>query len=168
MEKAALGGWQVNTITVWQSGKPFSIVNGGTGIDGTYTNRASPLYNGGSDRPNQTGNAKGSKTLAQWFNTAAFTPQTLGTVGTAQRNDLTGPRFRHIDLSLFKDFPVTERFVVQFRAEAFDITNTPNYYINNNGGNGSTQLGNAAFGTVAQVDPNYVPRELQFALKLKF
>jgi hypothetical protein len=57
---------------------------------------------------------------------------------------------------------------VQFRAEAFDITNTPNYYVNNNGGNSSTQLGNSAFGTVAQVDPNYVPRELQFALKLKF
>jgi hypothetical protein len=168
MEKAALGGWQVNTITVWQSGKPFSIVNGGTGIDGTYGNRATPFNNGGSDRPNQTGSAKGPKTLTQWFNTAAFTPQPLGTVGTAQRNDLTGPRFRHIDMSLFKDFAVTERFVVQFRAEAFDITNTPNYYVNNNGGNSSTQLGNSAFGTVAQTDPNYVPRELQFALKLKF
>jgi hypothetical protein len=168
VEKAALGGWQINTITVWQSGKPFSIVNGGTGIDGTYSNRATPFNNGGSDRPNQTGSAKGPKTLTQWFNTAAFTPQPLGTVGTAQRNDLTGPRFRHIDMSLFKDFTVTERYVVQFRAEAFDITNTPNYYVNNNGGNSSTQLGNSAFGTVAQVDPNYVPRELQFALKLKF
>lgn len=168
IEKAALGGWQINTITVWQSGKPFSIVNGGTGIDGTYNNRATPFNNGGSDRPNQVGSATGSKTLKQWFNTAAFTPQPLGTVGSTQRNSLTGPRFRHIDMSLFKDFAITERYVVQFRAEAFDITNTPNYYINNNAGNSSTQLGNSAFGTVAQVDPNYVPRELQFALKLKF
>ena len=168
IEKAALGGWQINTITVWQSGKPFSIVNGGTGIDGTYNNRATPFNNGGSDRPNQVGSATGPKTLKQWFNTVAFVPQPLGTVGSTQRNSLTGPRFRHIDMSLFKDFAITERFVVQFRAEAFDITNTPNYYINNNAGNSSTQLGNSAFGTVAQVDPNYVPRELQFALKLKF
>jgi hypothetical protein len=71
-------------------------------------------------------------------------------------------------MSLFKDFAITERFVVRFRAEAFDITNTPNYCINNDAGNSSTQLGNSAFGTVAQVDPNYVPRELQFTLKLKF
>jgi len=179
LKKAALAGWQVNTITVWQSGKPFSIVNSGNGNDVTispingqkqaYSNRAMPLNNGGSDRPNQIAStAVGKKTLTQWFNTAAFAPQPVGTVGTSQRNSLVGPNFRHIDLSLFKTFAVTERLGVQFRVEAFDLTNTPNYYINNNGGNGSTQLGNAAFGTVAQTDPNYVPRELQFALKFQF
>jgi hypothetical protein len=62
---------------------------------------------------------------------------------------------------------VTERVNVQFRAEAFDITNTPNYYIPNNG-SGSAQLGNASFGQVQNYDPNYTPRELQFALKLQF
>ncbi|SFR98136.1 Carboxypeptidase regulatory-like domain-containing protein [Granulicella pectinivorans] len=179
IRKVAFGGWQVNTISVWQSGKPFSIVNSGNGNDVTvspingqkqaYSNRATPLNNGGSDRPNQIGNTSvAKKTLTQWFNTAAFAPQPVGTIGTSQRNSLVGPQFRHIDLSVFKDFAVTERASLQFRAEAFDLTNTPNFFINNNGGNGSTQLGNAAFGTVAQTDPNYVPRELQFALKLKF
>jgi hypothetical protein len=173
VKKAAFGGWQVNTITVWQSGKPFTIINSGNGVDATpgasYSNRATPKNNGGNDRPNQVGDPHvAKKTLTEWFNTAAFAPQPVGTIGTTHRNSLTGPNFRHIDLSLFKTFSLTERVGLQFRAEAFDITNTPNYYINNNGGNGSTQLGNSAFGTVAGVDPNYVPRELQFALKLQF
>ncbi|WP_263384894.1 TonB-dependent receptor [Granulicella arctica] len=169
IKKQVLAGWQINTIAVWQSGKPFSIVNGGSGIDGIYTNRATPVNNGGSDRPNQISNPRLShKTSTQFFNTAAFAPQPLGTIGTSQRNSLSGPTFRHVDLSLFKDFPIMERATVQFRAECFDISNTPNFYINNNGGNSSTQLGNAAFGTVAQVDPNYVPRQYQFAVKLRF
>ena len=169
MKKAAFGGWQVNTISVWQSGKPFSIVNGGSGIDGTYNNRATPFNNGGGDRPDQIGNPHLShKTNAEFFNTAAFAPQALGTVGSSQRNSLFGPHFRHVDLSLFKTFPVTERFSVQFRAESFNISNTPNFYINNNSGNGATQLGNASFGQVTGTDPNYTPRQFQFALKLQF
>ena len=178
LAKEAFAGWHVNTITVWQSGKPFSIINSGNGVDVTsgpdgqkeaFGNRATPQNNGGNDRPDLVGNPHlAHKTNSKFFNTAAFAPQPLGTVGTVERNSLFGPHFRHIDLSLFKDFPLTERVNLQFRAEAFDITNTPNFYINNNGGNGSTQLGNSAFGTVAQTDPNYVPRELQFALKLQF
>jgi hypothetical protein len=175
LKKLALHGWQANTIVVWQSGKPFSILNGGSGDvtatgDGagnSYGNRSTPFNNGGSDRPNQVSKAKGPKTLHEYFNTADYAPQPLGTVGTAERNSEFGPHFRHIDLSIFKDLPVTERVNVQFRAEAFDITNTPNYYIPNNG-SGSAQLGNASFGQVQNYDPNYTPRELQFALKLQF
>jgi hypothetical protein len=182
LKKAALGGWQANTIAVWQSGKPFTIVNGGSGDDVTtytdaegnvhkeaYSNRATPFNNGGSDRPNLVGNPHLShKTLSEFFNTSAFAPQPVGTVGDVQRNSLFGPHFRHVDLSLFKTFAVTERVGVQFRAEAFNISNTPNFYINNNAGNGATQLGNASFGQVTGTDPNYVPRELQFALKASF
>jgi hypothetical protein len=182
LKKAAFSGWQANTISVWQSGKPFSIVNGGGGNDVTtyttpdgvvhseaYGNRATPFNNGGNDRPNQIGNANLShKTLSEFFNTAAFAPQPVGTVGNSQRNSLFGPHFRHVDLSVFKTFPVTERVALQFRAEAFNISNTPNFYINNNSGNGATQLGSSSFGQVTGTDPNYSPREFQFALKASF
>jgi hypothetical protein len=168
LKKLALSGWQTNVIAVWQSGKPFSIVNSGNEADG-HGNRASPLFNGGSDRPNQIKNPNLShKTLSEWFDTSAFVGQPLGTVGNTARNSLFGPRFRHVDMSVFKDFAVTERFTLQFRAEAFDISNTPNYYINNNAGTNTTQLGNSQFGVVNGVDPNYVPRQLQFALKASF
>ncbi|MGI4827092.1 MAG: TonB-dependent receptor domain-containing protein, partial [Janthinobacterium lividum] len=80
IEKQALAGWEVNSIMVWQSGKPITIVNGGSGGStsgslagdpGVYGNRATPINNGGSDRPNQVGDARGPKKLSQWFNTAA-------------------------------------------------------------------------------------------------
>jgi outer membrane receptor protein involved in Fe transport len=164
-ERFALGGWQMNTISVWQTGKPFSILNSGSA--GGYGNRATPINNGGTDRPSQIHSANTTnKTLQQWFDTSAFVPQTLGTIGNVQRNSLFGPHFRHVDLSLFKDFAVTERAQVQFRAETFNLSNTPSYIISQ--GSGNVQLGNAAFGTVTATDPNYSPRLIQFALKLKF
>jgi hypothetical protein len=179
LKREAFSGWGLNTIAAWQSGKPFTIINSGNGVDATispyngqtesYGNRATPQNNGGNDRPNLVGNPHlAHKTLTEFFNTAAFAPQPVGTIGNVQRNSLFGPHFRHFDVSLVKDFPLVGSLNLQFRAEAFDISNTPNWYINNNGGNGSTQLGNSAFGTVAQTDPNYVPRELQFAMKLQF
>ena len=181
IEKQALAGWQVNSIAVWQSGKPFTILNGGgssgfvndittnavTGEPQSYGNRAIPINSNGNDRPNQVAKVEYTKKLTQWFNPDAFVPQPLGTIGNALRNNVFGPRFRHVDLSLFKDFPLTERFALQFRAEAFDISNTPDYYIpNNNVGN--QELGNATYDTVTTYDPNYNPRQLQFALKLTF
>ena len=177
IEKQALAGWQVNSITVWQSGKPITVINGGSGGSTTdiggeggttvYGNRATPLNNGGNDRPNQIADGRGPKKLSEWFNTAAYQPQPLGTIGDEVRNSIFGPRFRHVDLSLFKDFPVTERVNLQFRAEAFDLSNTPDYYIpNTNPGN--LQLGSSSFGTVVNYDPNYNPRQIQFALKATF
>ena len=172
IKKTALYGWEVNTISAWQSGKPFSILNGGSGdvaagSTTSYGNRAVPVNNAGPDRPNTIANpVLGSKSLHEYFNTAAFAPQTLGTVGNTERNSLFGPHYRHVDLSIFKDFTVTERLTMQFRAEAFDITNTPSWIITQ--GSGNAQLGNPAFGTVTNYDPNYNPRLVQFALKATF
>ena len=178
IKRALFHGWEANTIAVWQTGKPFTIINSGNGgadnqleADGklhSYGNFAVPQNAGGNDRPNTIGSTTiGHKSLNEYFNTAAFAPQPLGTIGNTQRNSMVGPNFRHVDLSLFKDFPVTERVNLQFRVESFNISNTPNFYIaNNNSGNQS--LGNAAFGTISATDPNYTPREYQFVLKAQF
>ncbi len=183
IKKAALSGWQTNVIARWQSGKVFSIENGGGNqgplnndtllepFDGqvhSYGNRAVPQNAGGNDRPNTISDPRLShKTLSAFFNTASFAPQTLGTIGNTQRNSLFGPHFRQVDLSLFKNFAVAERATVQFRVEAFDISNTPNFVIPNNN-SGNAQLGNANFGTITNTDPNDVPREYQFVLKVLF
>ncbi len=179
IKKFALAGYQFNTIAVWQSGKPFDVVNGGGGNDVTtetingvtyqdaFSNRATPQNNGGPDRPNMVANPHvGHKKLSEYFNPAAFAPQTLGTVGNTQRDALFGPHYRHVDMSLFKDFRVTERVGVQFRAEAYNISNTPSYIILD--GSGNVQLGNSAFGSVSNTDSNYTPRQFQFALKAQF
>jgi hypothetical protein len=171
-KKAFLGGWQVNTITAWQSGKPFTIINSGSGVDNPeglgFSNRAVPQNSGGADRPDTIGSTHiSNKNISHFFNTAAFAPQPLGTIGNTQRNSLAGPHFRHVDLSLFKNFPVTERVNMQFRVESYNISNTPNFFIANNNSS-NQQFGNSAFGTISATDPNYTPRQYQFALKLQF
>jgi Carboxypeptidase regulatory-like domain len=173
IKKAFLGGWSANMITIWQSGKPFSITNSGSGVDNPenlgFQNRAVAQNSGGADRPDTISDPRSvtHRNNAQWFNTAAFAPQTLGTIGNTQRNSLFGPNFRHVDMSIFKNFPVTERVNLQFRAEAFNISNTPSDYIANNN-SGNQQFGNNAFGTISAADPNYTPRQYQFVLKAQF
>jgi hypothetical protein len=187
-EKAVLADWQVNSIVAWQTGKPVSITN-----TGTPNNLANPLYGGGTDRPNQVGDPfkAGNVTYTDgdgisqtcvgptslkggggsyWFNPCAFQRQAEGTVGSTARNSIYGPQFRHIDFSIFKDFPVFNTLKLQFRAEAYNITNTPNFYLNNNVNDSSSgaRLGDGTFGKLNQSDPNNVPRQLQFALKLQF
>ncbi len=173
IKKAFLGGWSANMISIWQSGKPFSITNSGSGVDNPeglgFSNRAVAQNSGGADRPDTISDPRsiGNRNNAHWFNTAAFAPQPLGTIGNTQRNSLFGPNFRHVDMSIFKNFPVTERVNLQFRAESFNISNTPSDYIANNN-SGNQQFGNNAFGTISSADPNYTPRQYQFVLKAQF
>jgi hypothetical protein len=177
IKKVALSGWQGNIIAGWQSGKVFSIIESGSGADNPiesdgkahgFNNRAVPQNAGGADRPNTIADPRlGHKTLTEFFNTAAFAPQPLGTIGNTQRNSMFGPHFRDVDLSLFKNFPVTERATVQFRVESFNISNTPNFFIGNNN-TANQQFGNASFGQLTNTDPNYNPREYQFVLKVLF
>ena len=152
--KGALGkGWQFNAIDVWETGTPFSVAN------------ASPLSNTGigSDRPNQIADAAlGNPSIHEWFNTAAFAPQAFGTIGSARRDSVYGPHFRHFDASLFKDFAVRERMTLEARAEAFNLTNTPNFDLP------AATLGVPGFGTISSTRVGSTPRQLQFALKLIF
>jgi hypothetical protein len=169
MKKALFGGWQVNEIFAWQTGKPFTIINSAS--DGGYNNRAHPgPINGGVDRPSQIHSAHlAHPTNQEWFDTSAFVPQPLGTVGNTARNSLYGPHFRHLDVSLFKDFAIRERLTLQLRSEFFNVTNTPSFFINNNvNSSPPTQLGNSSFGQITATDPNYSPRQIQFAAKLVF
>jgi hypothetical protein len=177
LKKMALSGWQTNLISGWQSGKVFSIINSGAGADNPiesdgkahgFNNRAVPQNNNGQDRPNTIKDPRLSHhTLTEFFDTSAFAPQPLGTIGNTQRNSMFGPHFRDFDLSLFKNFPVTERATIQFRVESFNISNTPNFFIANNNSS-NQQFGNAAFGTISATDPNYNPRQYQFVLKALF
>jgi Carboxypeptidase regulatory-like domain len=172
-KKMLLGGWQTNAILAWQSGHPFTVVNNGN--DGGFGNRAHGGIggNGGVDRPNMY--AAGAGVPADAGSTCItgfghdFCPQAFGTVGNEPRNALFGPHFRHLDMSLFKDFQVRESLKLQFRTEVFNVSNTPNYFINNNvNSSPATLLGNGSFGQTTGVDPNYVPRQFQFVLKILF
>ena len=124
-----LGGWQLNTITTWMSGMPFSPTYRDGGVD----------RDTGPDRPDLVGNPGVSdQSRDGWFATSGTTglatgetggpwrrPQP-GTFGSASRNSLRGPEFFQTDLGLLKTVQVGEKVTVQFRAEAFNIFNIVN------------------------------------------
>jgi hypothetical protein len=112
------GGWQLSGIYSYDSGRPFTI--------SSSVNRSGSIN--GVDRPNLIGNPNnGPKTVAQWFNTAAFAGNAYGQFGSAGRNIIIGPSYSDIDFAIQRNFPLTERLGLQFRAEAFDLANKANF-----------------------------------------
>jgi len=127
--KYILGGWQTNGILTLRTGFPFSVNQGNT--LNTFNSAA---------RPDRLGVAKlDSPTISRWFNTDAFQTVTCQVAylpdrchyGNAGQGILDGPAFHNLDFSLFKNFAVTERAKLQFRAEFFNVTNTPNFGLPN-------------------------------------
>jgi hypothetical protein len=68
-----------------------------------------------------------NRSLSNWINPAAFQLPTWGTLGNGTNPSVQGPRARDADLSINKTFSVAEGFKLNFRADAFNFTNTPNY-----------------------------------------
>jgi hypothetical protein len=147
-----LGNWQVNGILTWQTGFPFTV------LDTSDPNRDGQA----TDRPNQVGNpfGPGTRTPQKWFDAAAFVHPPAGTNGLVGRNSLEGPGISNLDFSVFKNFRVTERQNVQFRAEFFNLFNHPNFDTPVNDFN-SPAVGQAHNTRLAS-------RQVQFALKYSF
>ena len=103
-----------------------------------------------------------NRTPERWFNTTAFTAPAPFTVGSAPRwfPNLRFDWARISDFALMKRFRYKERLSAQFRAEAFNLFNTPQF------GRADTNLASGSFGSVSStINP---PRNLQLALKLEF
>jgi len=151
---AVLGGWQLNTILAMHTRLPVNVIRNGKapgGFEGL--------------RPNLVGDPnlpRDERTLTRYFNTNAFSNSGLGNtdIGNAGRNLVRSPGFVNADVSLFKQFSLSERTAAQFRVEAFNVTNTPHFAGPN------TDMSQGDFGTITGTVGN--PRILQFALKLKF
>ena len=111
-----VGNWQVNTITTARSGQPYNLsVAGDTANTG----------NTGYLRPNLVGDPTLSNpTRQQWFNTAAFAAPPAYAFGNLGRYALRSSAFWNIDVSLFRQFRITESKRAEFRAEAFNLPNT--------------------------------------------
>ncbi len=180
-----VGGWQINTVTNWSGGLPFSPSYSNCGAD----------RDTGPCRPDQIGEvATGDR--SGWFTTATGTladantdmdnnPCTLpnqpssgpwqrplcGNFGTAGRNSLRGPSFFNTDLSLFKNINVSERVRAQFRFEAFNVFNhvnlgTPGVFFSQFGFGGSNCVDCTDGGVITAAGG--AMRQLQFGLHVKF
>jgi hypothetical protein len=122
-----------------------------------------------SERPNVTGNPdNGPHTAAQWFNTGAFSLPAPFTFGSAGRNDVFGPSYVDLDLSLQKDFALPwESSRLQFRFDTYNFFNHPNFNVPGRIAtfNSAGVQTSPTFGVVTSAQD---PRELQFALKFEF
>ncbi|MBL8231973.1 MAG: TonB-dependent receptor [Bryobacterales bacterium] len=146
-----IGGWSVAGIGQFRSGTPFSVGFTPTQA-GWYANRADAV---------SSNFYPSDKNIEGWFNASAFATPAPFTFGSSARNMLFGPGQKIIDLSVLKDTRIGERLNVQFRAEAFNMPNTPSF---------SNPAANISFpAQVGRIRGTSVSaRAVQFGLKLMF
>jgi outer membrane receptor protein involved in Fe transport len=170
--KTILGGWQINEVFVANSGSPFSITD-------NYGYPGNSIYlMDGPSRPMMTGDPHLSNpSVSEWFNRAAFHFPAIGQAGDTPRNNLYGPRYVNLDLSLGKTFAITERQRLEFRVVSSNFLNHPNFFVQNNQNNVATTnepqayyntAPPTAFAQIVSMNPNYTPRVFQFALRYSF
>lgn len=162
VQEIVLGGWDINWILAVYSGQPQSI---GCTIETTSGMGCFPYLVGDP--------YGGPHDIHHFYNADAFANPPVATqIGQTDYSPLggymtpvTGPPFRKLDFSVFKQFPVTERYRFEFRAESFNLTNTPNF-----ANPGSTNFADRnSFGRIYSTrnSPNDA-RQIQFALKFYF
>jgi hypothetical protein len=145
--QALLGGWQVQAIAIWRSGRPFtptiSADRANTGV--------------GGQRPNRVGSGTlDSPTVDKWFDTAAFVLPAPFTYGDSGANILREDSYKNLDFSLFKRFGNK----VELRVECFNLTNTPSFSAP------ATAIDTATGGRVTSTFST--PRQVQLGLKFNF
>lgn len=150
---ALAGGWQVAGIVRRQSGSPIAV---------TQATNLNAFAGFGIQRPNRLADPMlpaAQRAVNRWFNTSAFSQAPQFTIGNSSRNPVYGPGYGTADMMVGKSFALTERLRTEFRAEAFNVTNTPPL------GNPNGSFGNVAFGTITTA---LDPRVFELVVKVQF
>ena len=147
-----ISGWQIAGLVRLQSGDAVPVTQA-TNLDSNLGYAV--------QRPNRVSNPNdfANRSAGEWFNKAAFVLAPQFVIGNSSRNPVRGPGLQDADLMLGKTFRISERMNFEFRAEAFNVSNTPPLA----DPNGS--IGSAAFGTIINAGN---PRDFEFAGKLHF
>ena len=148
--RAVGSGWRVSPIFRILAGSYMSIT----------TNQDRALSSVTGQRVDQIlGNPYGDKTAANYLNPAAFALPAMGTIGNMAANSIRGPGSWQFDVALSRSFQLNERQKLEFRAEAFNVTNSVRL------DNPQASLNSSTFG---QIQSAQDPRIMQFALKYFF
>lgn len=115
------GGWQVNGIFSAVSGFPFHVTSSGSSLNAPGSSQRADQV---KEKVEIFGNAGRGQS---YFDPLAYRPVTEARFGTAGFNSLRGPGIVNLDAGLFREFRITERWRMQFRAETFNTTNTPHF-----------------------------------------
>ena len=114
------------------------------------------------NHPNRVGNGNlpaGQQTITNWFDLPAFAIPANYTYGNSGRNILYGPGWRNLDVNLNKNFVIREGMRIQFRAEAFNSSNTPHFGL---------PAANVNLPTAGRITSAAAPRQIQFGLKFVY
>ena len=156
---AVLGGWQINGIFAAFSGTPFTVTASGASLNMPGNLQTADLVKTSVAKLGKVGDD------GTWFDTSAFARPTGVRFGNVGRNTLRGPTRVNTDLSLFRTFRLTEQFNLQFRAEAFNLSNTPHF------GNPNGNANSSNFGKILSTDSGLAlgrSREYRFGFRLGF
>jgi len=156
---AILGGWQVNWTFSLYSGAPFSVTDPGTSLNAPNNSQMANKVKSSVAIYGPHG------TASPYFDTSAFAPVTTATFGTAGWDSLRGPGYGNLDFSIFRSFKLWDRLGAQFRAEALNLTNHPNFA---NPDSGDTDSG---FGLISSTNPGsrvIAQRYFRLGMRLNF
>ena len=152
------GGWQLSGILTWANGEPFTIVSGqDNSRSGVNLDRADLVPGANPHLPSGRSRAQ---ELSEYFNTAAFTVNALGTFGDSPRNPIRNPNYFNLDAGLQKTFSVGPRLRFRFRVEEFNATNHVHF-----GQPGNNVSAKNTFGKITGAGD---PRILQLVGRLEF
>ncbi len=150
---ALASDWTLTGLLTLQSGMPIAV---------TQATNNNAFAGFGTQRPNLIGDPTlpaDERTVSRWFNTSAFTTAPQFTLGTSTRNPVRGPGYRNLDVAVTRQVSLPATTTLQFRAEVFNLTNTPPL------GAPNSTFGSAAFGTITSAGD---PRVIQLAVKFIF
>jgi hypothetical protein len=111
---------------------------------------------------------KGERTFERYFNTEAFAVGPRGTLGNAPKDVFRGPGINNWDVSLFKDFKMTEKWRAQFRCEGYNVLNHTQFSSVNTSANFNATTLVPSNPQLGQMTATRLPRRMQLALRLTF
>jgi len=169
---AVLGGWKVNALATLMSGLPFSVTASGSSLNmpGQNSQRADQVL------PN-VAILGGIGSSSSYFDPLAFRPVTGARFGNAGFNSMRGPGAAVLDLGIAREFAIRERIRLQFRAEAFNASNTPHFglpgtnasnLVLNPDGSIKNLAGYTTISSTQNLGRDFDERHLRFGLRVSF
>jgi hypothetical protein len=154
---AILGGWQINSLFTAYSGAPITITADAAALN-------APANTQIADQVKPEVEIIGRREM--WFDTSAYAPVNTPRFGNSGFNQIRGPGLVNLDMSIYRTFRFTERVGLQFRAEGFNVTNTPHF------GSPATNVSGSNFGVITSTAntgrEGIDERLFRFGLRLSF
>ena len=159
--RVLLGGWQINGIFSCYSGTPFTVTSSGTTLNAPGNTQTADQVKPAVAKLGGVGPGQ------PYFDPTAFAPVNEVRFGNAGRTSLRGPGVVNLDAGLFRQFRLSERWKMQFRAESLNLTNTPHFANPDSSATSSTFM---IINSTAGQDNNLEgqARQIRFAMRISF